>query len=328
MKRRMGWILTASAISAALAAGCVPSCHLRPASSLVHGHALPLTPQIRLMAAHDCQLSREIRRDIVARGSTTQKLLALTFDDGPHPRRTEKLLAVMTHLNVHATFFVVGKMAQKAPYLIQDEILQGSEVANHTFDHTHVTSQSDAQIAREVFGTNDVIQEYTGSPAVLFRPPGGRLSWGAYRALRACGMVTVLWTDDPKDYLNPGKPDPAQQRLLMKRLLAHVRPGGIILLHDGILDTVAILPEFVKKLRSEGYEFVTVTQLLLAQQNERHVNPVVRDVLADHMIRLSRKLRPAPLIDTSGPGPGPVPDGAAESPGEGRDEPQPPKPGL
>ncbi|MDQ2730146.1 MAG: polysaccharide deacetylase family protein, partial [Armatimonadota bacterium] len=128
-------------------------------------------------------------------------------------------------------------------------------------------SLNDAQIAREVFATNDVIRRYTGEPAVLFRPPGGRLSWGAYRALRSCGMDTVLWTDDPKDYLNPGKPDPMFQQLLLKRLMDHIRPGGIILLHDGIEDTVAILPEFIKRLRAKGYEVGTVTELLLAQQH-------------------------------------------------------------
>jgi hypothetical protein len=87
-------------------------------------------------------------------------------------------------------------------------------------------------------------------------------------------MKTILWTDDPKDYLNPGKPNIATQKLLLQRLMEHIRPGGIILLHDGILDTVAILPEFIARLRSRGYQVGTVTDLLLAQQRLEH-NPAL-----------------------------------------------------
>lgn len=246
--------------------GCSPERLTTPVNGAKAASA-HLTPEIQEKARANYLLSREIKSSIVARGDTSLKRVALTFDDGPHEGRTEPLLAVMNDLHIHATFFVVGRMAQKAPRLIQDEILQGSEVANHTYNHIHVTSLNDAQIAHEVFATNDVIRRYTGEPAVLFRPPGGRLSWGAYRALRSCGMDTVLWTDDPKDYKNPGKPDPTFQKLLLKRLMDHIRPGGIILLHDGIEDTIAILPEFIKRLHAKGYEVGTVTELLLAQQH-------------------------------------------------------------
>jgi peptidoglycan/xylan/chitin deacetylase (PgdA/CDA1 family) len=239
--------------------------------------ALPLTPELAQQARANYLLSKEITYPIVTRGSTHLKQVALTFDDGPHPGRTEELLQVLAQLHVHATFFVVGKMAEKAPYLIQEEILGGHEVANHTFNHIHVTSLDDAQIAHEIDNTNDVVRKFTGEPAVLFRPPGGRLSWGAYRALHACGMVTVLWTDDPRDYTNPGNPDPVNQKMLLKRLMDHIRPGGIILLHDGILDTVAILPEFIRELRARGYEVGTVTQLLLAEQHREWPEQLARN---------------------------------------------------
>ncbi|HET6386130.1 MAG TPA: polysaccharide deacetylase family protein [Armatimonadota bacterium] len=249
-----------------LLSGCAPACQTSPLQTIRPGPSYPLTAAIREKARADYLASEQIRAGIVTEGSTQKKMIALSFDDGPHPGRTEPLLRALSHAHVHATFFVIGKMVVRAPYLIQDEINQGSEVGNHTYNHIHVTSLTDSQIATEIFEDNDVIRRYTGEPAVLFRPPGGRVSWGAYRALRACGMVTTLWTDDPKDYVNPGKPDPAQQKLLLERLMKHLHPGGIILLHDGILDTVAILPEFIRRVRAQGYQIVTVTQLLLAKQ--------------------------------------------------------------
>ena len=273
MKRSSVSFFLLSAILSAPLMGCSPG---RTAESPEAAPLVSLPMPIVARARCNYLLSKEIGPTIVARGSNELKMVAISFDDGPHasspkdlggPGPTDRLLQVLKQLNVHATFFVIGKMVQKAPNLIQEEIEQGHEVGNHTYNHIHVTSLNDAQIAREVFSTNDLIEHYTGEPAVLFRPPGGRLSWGAYRALRSCGMVTVLWTDDPKDYLNPGKADPAFQQLLLKRLMEHIRPGGIILLHDGIEDTIEILPEFIHRLRAQGYEVGTVTQLLLAQQH-------------------------------------------------------------
>ncbi|MDQ2730147.1 MAG: polysaccharide deacetylase family protein, partial [Armatimonadota bacterium] len=120
--------------------GCAPERLTSPVNGVKPAASAHLTPEIQEKAEGKYLLSREIKSSIVARGDTSLKRVALTFDDGPHKGKTEHLLATLNDIHVHATFFVVGKMAQKAPRLIQDEIMQGSEVANHTYNHIHVTS--------------------------------------------------------------------------------------------------------------------------------------------------------------------------------------------
>jgi peptidoglycan/xylan/chitin deacetylase (PgdA/CDA1 family) len=189
------------------------------------------------------------------RGNKKEKLLALTFDDGPHPLYTERLLALLREEHVPATFFVIGKMVRKYPELVRDISMDGNLVGNHTYSHVTLTNLSFDEMMTEYQADNDIIERTIGKPVHFCRPPGGDYNRDVIRAASETGMTTVLWTDDPGDYANPGT------NVIEKRLLKKISNGGIILLHDGIEQTMEVLPQLIQYARDKGYKFVTVDQL-------------------------------------------------------------------
>jgi peptidoglycan/xylan/chitin deacetylase (PgdA/CDA1 family) len=211
------------------------------------------------------------RPAVLFRGDTARRELSLTFDDGPHPAFTPQLLDVLRQYQVPATFFVVGEMAERAPDLIRDEVAAGDEVGDHTYHHVSLIKVDGTDDAAEVAACGDVIQDITGVRPHLFRPPGGRLDSAALTAASAQGYTTVMWTDDPGDYASPGVD------AIICRTLHSARPGGILLLHDGIAQTITALPDIITTLRAEGYRFVTVDQMIRdrAADMDRHDDAAV-----------------------------------------------------
>lgn len=191
----------------------------------------------------------------LTRGDPSARMVALTFDDGPHPEFTSKLLAVLDKYNVRATFFVVGKMAEKCPDLVRKELAAGHEIGNHTYSHANLAKLSESGAAAELKECEDTLREITGEKAKYCRPPGGRYDREAVIAASQMGLTTVLWTDNSADYLGLG------ERKLQRRVLSRVTPGGIILMHDGVQQTIDVLPAIIEKLRSKGYRFVTLSEL-------------------------------------------------------------------
>lgn len=191
----------------------------------------------------------------LVRGNKERKLIALTFDDGPHPIYTLKLLEVLKEAHVHATFFVVGKQVDKYPALVQLEVMQGHEIGNHTYDHVDLTQIPPELIGYELDECNRAIKRATGTTAHFFRPPGGDYDVDVVREATRRSIVTTLWTDDPGDYAKPGAD------IVLQRTLDRLENGAIILLHDGIPETVDILPALIAEARKRGYEFVTISEL-------------------------------------------------------------------
>lgn len=186
---------------------------------------------------------------VFLRGPAREKVLYLTFDDGPHKGKTDKLLALLDELHVKATFFVVGMMAQKSPDLVREIEAHGNVVGNHSFSHADMSELSFAQAYTEFLACNNQIFSITGHRPTLCRPPGGRLDTTVLTAAGDLGLTTVMWTDDPGDYKSPGA------RAIYDRVVKGITPGGVILLHDGIPDTWAALPGIVAYARSRGYVF-------------------------------------------------------------------------
>jgi len=218
------------------------------------------------------QSSREERQGLylpkLIRGNTHEKLLALTFDDGPHPGFTERLLALLKQENVKATFFVVGKMVEKHPELLKDIVESGNLVGNHTFSHVTLTKIPENEVRAEYEACNDIVQDVTGIRMRFCRPPGGDYDRHVVRAATEQGLTTVLWTDDPGDYASPGT------HVIERKTLDRLSNGGIILLHDGIDETMQVLPQIIAYARDHDYKFVTVDQLMESLSPHLRDNPV------------------------------------------------------
>lgn len=220
-----------------------------------HAAPPPASSYVTEMARAQYAQERGFRFNKIIRGDTRRPRIALTFDDGPHPVMTVKLLDILRRAHVPATFFVVGREVEHSPALVRMEVAEGHEIGNHTYDHVSLTRIPPALVLYELNACNAAIMKATGVPVRFFRPPGGDYNGAVLRAAAAQGYITTLWTDDPGDFMEPGA------NVILKRALAHLEPGAIILMHDGIPETLQALPAFINEARRRGYEFVTMSQL-------------------------------------------------------------------
>lgn len=200
-----------------------------------------------------------------AKLSQGQKVIALTFDDGPWPTSTANVLDILKKNNIKATFFVVGQMLKNHPDLGVRIVTEGHVIANHTWTHRYHFMNPQVA-AYEVESTSDLIFQTTGVKTTLFRPPGGIMNNGVAAYARNQKYTIVMWSADSVDYSNPGLP----------RLISNVtrasKPGGIVLLHDGGGNrsrTVQALPQIISHFKKQGYSFVTVPELLEMQNKDQ-----------------------------------------------------------
>ena len=208
-------------------------------------------------AKHEWEIERRIIFPKLVRGNPKKKQIALTFDDGPHPEFTLQILSILKKEEVKATFFVIGKMVDRHPELVVQEAAEGHEVANHTYNHIRLPTLTEHGIARELKEGAKAIERALGHSTKLYRPPGGEYDDDVIAVTKRLGLVMTLWTDDPGDYANPGELN------IEKRTLRKVSGGGIILLHDGVQETIDVLPIIIKRLKSKGYSFVTCSEMAL-----------------------------------------------------------------
>ena len=191
---------------------------------------------------------------------TGDKVIALTFDDGPWPETTEKVLAALKKENVKATFYVVGQPLKSWPELGKKILADGHVIANHTLHHWyHKMSPLVAQ--REIEDTQKIIRETLNVETAYFRPPGGVLTNGLVAYAQEKGQSVNMWSVDSNDS-QPKRPSP---EAMLKTILAQATPGGIVLMHDGggsHDNTAKAVPQIITKLREQGYRFVTVPELL------------------------------------------------------------------
>jgi len=225
-----------------------------PAQSLITHEAYKSPAD--LLAQDIAEQRQNIALRKLIRGDTKRRWIALTFDDGPHPNYTPKIVAILRQHNVRATFFVVGKMAEKYPNLVRLLQASGMEIGNHTYDHVNLTKLNEGAIAAEIERCGEVIRRITGSQPTLFRPPGGDYNPTVARVAERLGYWMVLWTDDPGDYAQP------PESVLRRRLFTNISNGGVILLHDGVSETVNLLPQLIENLHKEGYEIVPVGEMI------------------------------------------------------------------
>ena len=191
---------------------------------------------------------------------TNEKVIALTFDDGPWPETTEKVLAALKQENVKATFYMVGQPLQSFPELGKKVLADGHAIANHTLHHWY-KQMSPLVAQREIEDTQKIIREILNVETAYFRPPGGVLTNGLVAYAQKQGQSVNMWSVDSNDS-HPKRPSP---EAMLKTILAQATPGGIVLMHDGggsHNNTALAVPQIITKLREQGYRFVTMPELL------------------------------------------------------------------
>lgn len=175
--------------------------------------------------------------------------VSLTFDDGPSPRWTPRVLEVLARYEVRATFFVVGVEAERHPDLVRAIVAAGHRVEGHTWDHHALTGIDEATFAHQVDHTNARLAALTGQPVTCVRPPGGAVDDTTRARLAARGLGVAMWSHDTRDWTRPGVD------AIVFRATADLEDGAVVILHDGGGDrsqTVAALPIIIERARTAG----------------------------------------------------------------------------
>ena len=194
------------------------------------------------------------------------KQIALTYDDGPNDPDTLRLLEVLARHNVHATFFLIGRYVQQRPEIAREIVKAGHVVGNHTFTHPLLSFKSAAQIRRELSDCRSALRDAVGEHSKLFRPPFGGRRPAVLRIVRELGLEPVMWSVTGYDW-NAGPADVIQQKVAKQ-----IRGGDVILFHDGghiemgadRSQTVLATDRLIELYKSEGYEFVTVPEMMIS----------------------------------------------------------------
>lgn len=188
-------------------------------------------------------------------GASDEKLVALTFDDGPHPTGTPAILEQLRRFGVPATFFVVGRNVENHPELLQREAAAGHDIANHSWHHFQGVPLSAEQWREEIVGTNRIIENLLGVAPRWFRAPGCHYSREALDALDDLQMVRADSSNNSGDWEGG---DPTKT---VARVLNRLAPGQVLLFHDSVPQTAQALPILLRELQARGYRCVTLTEL-------------------------------------------------------------------
>lgn len=207
--------------------------------------------------------------EVVWEIKTNEKIVAITFDDGPDAKYTSQVLDLLAEYGAKATFFIIGKNAEKNPEVVLRQYEEGHELANHTYTHPWTTST--IKLDKELKQTNEVIFSITGFRPTLFRPVGGQYTDAMIDTAVKNGFKVVMWSwhQDTEDWANPGV------KKIVSKVLKGTRPGDVVLFHDAGGDrsqTIKALEEILPELKRKGYHFVTISELLEYQNENNNKN--------------------------------------------------------
>ena len=201
------------------------------------------------------------------------KQLALTYDDGPNDPHTLKLLEVLGRHNVHATFFLIGRYVVERPGVVREIASAGHAIGNHTYTHPLLIFQSESEIRKQLSDCRAVIRDAIGEHSNLFRPPFGGRRPAVLRVAHELGLKPVMWNVTGYDWNAP----PAAQ--IEAKVTGQIHGGDVILLHDGghkhmgadRSQTVVATDHLITRYKSEGYEFVTIPEMMKATTNQKSI---------------------------------------------------------
>jgi peptidoglycan/xylan/chitin deacetylase (PgdA/CDA1 family) len=199
-----------------------------------------------------------------AKLKSEEKVIALTFDDGPYPLTTLKVLDILKQNNIKATFFWVGAAVKQYPQIANAVVASGEAIGNHTWHHWYKNMDS-ATATHEIDDTAAIIYKTTGVKTSIFRPPGGFLHNGVANVAKKEKDAVVMWSVSSAD-----TDWHAQPQAFVNNVLKGAKPGSIVLMHDGggnHTKTVKALPQIIAGLKQRGYQFVTVPELLKMQKS-------------------------------------------------------------
>ncbi len=220
-----------------------------------------------------------------------QKVIALTFDDGPWPESTKQVLDILKKENIKATFFEIGQNLKRNPDLAKRLVAEGHVLGNHTWHHWYHYLNPQAA-AFEIESTSNLIYQTTGVKTNLFRPPGGILRNGVYDYAKNKKYAVIMWSADSVDYSRPPVPR------LIHNIMKESKPGGIVLMHDGggnRSHTVEALPQIISTFRKQGYRFVTIPELLELQDQDKNATTAKKQPSAqDKILRTAKQQTPTP----------------------------------
>lgn len=204
--------------------------------------------------------------EIIRRGPKDKNRIAITFDDGPEAKYTEKILDVLKEEKVKATFFVVGKQCFRYPQTVQRIVNEGHQIGNHTFGHANLVVKSSKKIDESLRKTNRAIIQFTGEYPLVFRPPRGLYNQKVLRIAARMGQKMILWTISSQDWRG------AKPKHISKKISKKIKPGDIILFHDGGSvvynkgkdreNTVEALRPIIRMIKSKNLKLVTIDELL------------------------------------------------------------------
>jgi peptidoglycan/xylan/chitin deacetylase (PgdA/CDA1 family) len=223
------------------AAGSLPAQEADPAAPSERSKPAPASePPISFSAVH-----------------VDEPYIAMTFDDGPHPTLTPKLLDLLAAHHIKATFFLIGQNVVEHPEVVQRAVREGHEVGNHSWSHPALGRMSDEAVRSQLRRTEEAIKNAAGVRPTLFRPPYGSITKRQERWIHGeFGYDTILWDVDPLDWKRPGP------MTVCNRIVKGTRPGSIVLSHDIHAQTIEAMPATLAQLEARHFKFVTVSELI------------------------------------------------------------------
>ncbi len=205
----------------------------------------------------DCAMAT--KTDIYKNYQNSGNKIALTFDDGPHPRQTHEILDILDEYGIKATFFVIGVNVKNYPEAFQETIRRGHEIGNHTYSHPHLSGADYNTLKNEIDKCESAISLAADYKPKLFRPPEGWIDSDVKTLSAQYDYKVILWNIDTKDWAHT----PSDK--IVKYVTDNVKPGDIILMHDYIgknSPTAEALRGFIPVLLERGYQFVVVSELI------------------------------------------------------------------
>lgn len=194
----------------------------------------------------------------IAGTRTEHKVVALTFDHSWGNKFTPAILDTLKQNNLKVTFFIMGPWAKKFPEVSKQMVTDGHEIASHGYRHENYGDMTPEWVKEDIQKSHALIKEVTGVDPTLIRPPNGHYSQKSLKATDELGYKTIIWNVDSLDWKNPGRD------VIIDRVMKRIKPGAIILMHasDTPVQTADALPILIQKIKAEGYQIITVGELL------------------------------------------------------------------